>query len=119
MFTVVQFFEKQQLRVLAVPVSWVRDGFLMWPKLPSNEKIENLRTGGNDFHSATKKIPVIVSRKYKSLQAAEAAAEDLLKQEVSDIETKRKLLKHQKSKAVESRPLKNYNKIIEGMSYIF
>ncbi|XP_021703770.1 uncharacterized protein LOC110677188 [Aedes aegypti] len=116
MFTVAQFFEKQQLRVLAVPVSWVRDGCLLWPKLPSNEKIEKLRNGGCEFHGATKRIPVIVSRKYKSLHSAEAAAEDLLKQEVSDIETKRKLLKHRKSKPEESRPLKDYNKIISEIA---
>ncbi|XP_055543777.1 uncharacterized protein LOC129729292 [Wyeomyia smithii] len=89
MFAVAQFFEKQQLRVLAVPVSWMHDGYLMWPKLPSNDKLEKLRTGGIEFHGSTKKIPAIMGRKYKSLQAAEAAAEDLLKQEVSDIEAKR------------------------------
>lgn len=116
MFTVAQFIEKQKLNVLAVPASWVRDGCLMWPKIPSNEKLENLRTGGHEFHGATKKIPAMVGRKYKTLEAAEAAAEDLLKKEVSDIEGKRKILKHRKDKKVESRPLKDYNKIIQGKS---
>ncbi|XP_058819580.1 uncharacterized protein LOC131682241, partial [Topomyia yanbarensis] len=118
MFTVAQFFEKQQLRVLAVPVSWVRGGFLMWPKLPSNEKLDKLRMEGIEYHGATKKIPVIVGRKYKSLQAAEAAAEDLLKQEVSDIENKRNLLKHRKGKATDASLFKDYNKIIQEMSEI-
>ncbi|XP_062556649.1 uncharacterized protein LOC134221474 [Armigeres subalbatus] len=116
MFTVVQFFEKQQLQVLAVPVSWVREGILMWPKIPSNEKLDKMRTEGHEFHGATKKIPVIPSRKYKSLQAAEAAAEELLKQDVSDIETKRNLLKHRKAKPIDPRPLKDYNKIIQGIN---
>lgn len=114
MFTVAQFFEKQQLRVLAVPVSWVHDGCLMWPKIPSNEKLDKLRTGGNEFHGATKKIPAIMGRKFKTLQAAEAAAEDLLKLEISDVDTKRKLLKRRREKSVVSRPLKDYNKIIHG-----
>ncbi|XP_055539568.1 uncharacterized protein LOC129726644 [Wyeomyia smithii] len=113
MFAVAQFFEKQQLRVLAVPVSWMHDGYLMWPKLPSNDKLEKLRTGGIEFHGSTKKIPAIMGRKYKSLQAAEAAAEDLLKQEVSDIEAKRKLLKHRRNQKIESRPPKDYNKMIQ------
>lgn len=114
MFTVAQFFEKQQWRVLAVPVSWIRDGFLMWPKLPSNEKLDKLRTEGIEFHGTTKKIPVIAGRKFKCLQAAEAAAEDLLKQDVSDFEAKRKLLKHRKQTAENPRPLKDYNKIVQG-----
>nr|XP_029709889.1 uncharacterized protein LOC115255841 [Aedes albopictus] len=116
MFTVAQFFEKQQLRVLAVPASWVRDGYLLWPKLSSNEKLDKLRTEGMEFHGATKKIPVISSRKFKSLQAAEAAADDLLKQEVSDIEAKRKLLKHRKVVSEKPRPLKDYNKIIKEIA---
>lgn len=114
MFTVAQFFEKQQLRVLAVPVSWVRDGFLLWPKLSSNEKLDKLRTEGVEFHGSTKKIPVITSRKYKTLKTAEAAADDLLKQDVSDIEAKRKLLKHRKINSSTPRPLKDYNKMITG-----
>lgn len=113
MFTVAQFFEKQQLRVLPVLVSWVRDGILMWPKIPSNEKLDKLRKDGTEFHGVTEKIPVITSRKYKTLQAAEAAADDLLKQDVSDIETKRQLLKHRKMKTTEVRS-KDYNKIIQG-----
>ena len=91
-----KFFEKQ----------------LMWPKLASNEKIENIRTGRTEFYGASKRIAVIVSRKYKSLQASDSAAEELQKQEESDIETKHKLLEHQKSKTGETRPLKNNNKII-------
>ncbi|XP_062549884.1 uncharacterized protein LOC134214541 [Armigeres subalbatus] len=116
MFTVAQFFEKQQLRVLAVPVSWLRDGFLMWPKIPSNEKLDKLRMEGVEFNGATKRIPAISSRKYKSSQAAEAAAEELLKQDVSDIEAKRKLLKHRKDEASKPRPLKDYNKVIQEIS---
>lgn len=115
MFSVTQFFEKQQLRVLAVPSSWVRGGFLLWPKLLSNDKIEKMRVGGIEFHGSSKKIPVIVTRKYKSLQAAEAAAEDLLRQEVSDIEAKRKLLKHSN---VKKNPRKDYNQAIESMMSI-
>lgn len=112
MFTVAQFFEKQQLRVLAIPSSWIRGGCLLWPKLLSNDKIDKMRVDGTEFHGASKKIPAIVTRKYRSLQAAEAAAEDLLKHEVSDIETKRKLLKHSN---VKQNPRKDYNRAIESM----
>lgn len=114
MFTVVQFFEKQKLRVLAVPVSWVRDGYLMWPKLPSNEKLDKLRTGGYEFHGETKKIPAILGRKYRKLQTAEAAANNLLNLEISDIEAKRKLLKHRKNKTVQSNSVRDYNNIVQG-----
>ncbi|XP_058448998.1 uncharacterized protein LOC131428960 [Malaya genurostris] len=116
MFTVAQFFEKQQLRVLAVPSSWIRDGFLMWPKIPSNEKLDKLRTSGIEFHGAIKKIPVLAGKKYKSLEAAETAADSLLKQDVSDIETKRRILKQPKTKISDPRPLKDYNKIIQDIS---
>lgn len=116
MFSVVQFFEKQQLRVLAVPASWVRDGYLMWPKLSSNEKLDKMRTNGIDFHGATKKIPAITSRKYKSLKAAEAAAEELLKHDISDIDAKRKLLKNCKTKSATSQRSRDYNKIIGSMA---
>ncbi|XP_058448682.1 uncharacterized protein LOC131428654 [Malaya genurostris] len=140
MFTVAQFFEKQQLRVLAVPSSWIRDGFLMWPKIPSNEKLDKLRTSGIEFHGAMKKIPVLAGKKYKSLEAAEAAADSLLKQDVSDIETKRRILKlgcfnivrfvsisetsclrrlsaaASAAKISDLRPLKDYNKIIQDLT---
>lgn len=115
MFTVAQFFEKQQLCVLAVPASWVRDGYLMWPKLSSNETLDKMRTDGIDFHGATTKIPAITSRKYKSLKAAEAAADELLTHDISDIDAKRKLLKSRKTKTVAPQRSRDYNKKIESM----
>ncbi|XP_055544990.1 uncharacterized protein LOC129730038 [Wyeomyia smithii] len=78
MFAVVQFIENNKFQVLAVPVSWIKSGNLMWPKI-TNEKIEALRAAGDEFHGATKRIPVVISRKVRNFLAAEKIAEELTK----------------------------------------
>ncbi|XP_058840183.1 uncharacterized protein LOC131695705 [Topomyia yanbarensis] len=114
MFVVVQFIEKQQFQVLVVPVCWVKNDVLMWPKLLANDKIEELRTQGAKYNGTTKKIPVIVSRRFKNLTSAEAAAEALAQKDVSDVDGKKKILKpDKKSKPANS---KDYNKFFEEVA---
>ncbi|XP_055611216.1 uncharacterized protein LOC129757876 [Uranotaenia lowii] len=106
MFAVVQFIENNKFQVLAVPTSWIQKNVLMWPKL-SVEKIERLRVSGSEFNGPTKRIPVIVWRKLRNFKAAEKAAEELARKEVSDVEGKKKLLKPEKKpKLIDA---KNYN----------
>lgn len=111
MFAVVQFIENKKFQVLAVPVSWIKSGNLLWPKL-NNEKIEALRVSGAEFNGATKRIPVIIWKKVRNFQAAEKAADDLAKKEVSDIEGKKKKLKPQKKPTLKKG--KDYNAMFAG-----
>lgn len=111
MYTVVQFIENQKFKVMAVPSGWVRKNLLFWPKL-SNAKIEALRVSGDDYDGPTKKISVIVCNKYKKLDMAEEAAEELSKREVSDVDSKRKRLKPTKKPKLASP--KDYNLMIQG-----
>ncbi|KXJ81611.1 hypothetical protein RP20_CCG018606 [Aedes albopictus] len=109
MYAVVQFIENNKFQVLAVPVSWIRSGNLLWPKM-SNDKIEHLRVSGNEFHGAHKRIPVIVTGKFRSFEAAEKAADELAKKEVSDVEGKKKKLKPQKKPPLATA--KDYNAMV-------
>lgn len=111
MYTVVQFVENQKFKVMAVPSEWVRKNFLFWPKL-SNVKIEALRIGGGAYDGPTKKIPMIMYKKFKNLSMAEEAADDLSKREVSDVDNKRKRLKPMKKPKLASR--KDYNLMLKG-----
>lgn len=111
MYAVVQFIENNKFQVLAVPVSWIRSGNLLWPKM-SNDKIEHLRVSGNEFHGAHKRIPVIVTGKFRSFEAAEKAADELAKKEVSDVEGKKKKLKPQKKPPLATA--KDYNAMVAG-----
>lgn len=116
MFAVVQFIENKKFQVLTVPMSWIKNGILLWPKL-SNEKIEKLRESGAEFHGSVKRIPVIIWKKIRSFEAAERAADDLAKTEVSDVEGKKKILKQSvKSKPVDS---KDYNAMFAGKTKLF
>ncbi|XP_062541459.1 uncharacterized protein LOC134209494 [Armigeres subalbatus] len=98
MFGVVQFLENGRLQVLTVPMSWVKGGFLMWPKSIGNDKIERMRKDGTSFHGATKAIPVMVTKKFRNLAPAEAAVEELARKDVSDFEGKKKVLAKKKKK---------------------
>lgn len=111
MFAVVQFIENKKFQVLAVPVSWIKSGNLMWPKM-SNEKIEALRVSGAEYNGATKRIPVIIWKKVRNFQAAEKAADELAKREVSDVEGKKKKLEPQKKPAL--KKTKDYNAMFTG-----
>lgn len=111
MFAVIQFIENTKFQVLAVPVSWIKNGNLLWPKL-SNEKIEHLRVSGAEYHGAFKRIPVIITKKFRNFEAAEKAADDLAKRDVSDVEEKRKKLKPQKKPPLK-KP-KDYNAMLSG-----
>ncbi|XP_055541988.1 uncharacterized protein LOC129727810 [Wyeomyia smithii] len=115
MFAVVQFIENNKFQVLAVPVSWVKSGNLMWPKM-SNEKIEALRATGTEFHGATKRIPVIISRKVRNFLAAEKIADELTKKEVSDVEGKMEKLKPPKKSIFPKN--KNYNTMLAAIQKI-
>ena len=112
MFAVVQLIENQKFKVLVVPVSWIRNGVLLWPKLLSEQKIEELRINGTAYKGATKQIPVIVNERYKKLATAEAAADDLAMKEVSDVDGKKKRLKPEKKK--KAAAVKDYNKLFAG-----
>ncbi|KXJ75917.1 hypothetical protein RP20_CCG010753 [Aedes albopictus] len=92
MYSVVQLIENNKFKVMTVPTGWVKKGLLHWPKLP-NIKIEALRVTGQEYDGSSKKIAVIVFKKFKNLQMAEEAAEELSKREVSDVDNKRKRLK--------------------------
>lgn len=109
MYAVVQFIENGKFQVLSVPATWIRGGTLLWPKLLSNEKVEQMRREGIQYHGSTKTIPVIVTKKCKNFKSAEAAAESLTKQDVSDVDTKKKKLAR-KPKTV---PRKNYDDLME------
>lgn len=111
MYSVVQLIEKNKFKVIAVLSTWVRKNSLLWPKL-SNSKIEALRVTGQDYDGPTRKIPVIVFKKFKNLQMAEDAAEELSKREVSDVDNKRKRLKPAKSPKMASS--KDYNLMVQG-----
>lgn len=111
MYSVVQFIEKQKFNVMAVPSSWVKKSCLFWPKL-SNAKIEKLRIDGRDFDGSTKKIPVIVHKRFKELRQAEESAEALAKREVSDADDKKKRLKPVK-KPKAAAPT-DYNSLVKG-----
>ncbi|KXJ73642.1 hypothetical protein RP20_CCG015298 [Aedes albopictus] len=113
MFAVIQFIENTKFQVLAVPVSWIKNGNLLWPKL-SNEKIEHLRVSGAEHHGAFKRIPVIITKKFRNFEAAEKAADDLAKRDVSDVEEKRKKLKPQKKPPLK-KP-KDYNAMLSEHS---
>lgn len=114
MYGVAQFMENGRLQVLAVPMSWIQKGFLMWPKSLSNEKIDKMRQEGTVFNGSTKSIPVIVARKFRSFQAAEASVEELSKKDVSDFEAKKKQLKPAKKKKLAEKQ-SDYNKLCEGI----
>lgn len=114
MYGVAQFIENGRFQVLAVPMSWIQKEFLMWPKSLNNEKIDKMRKEGTIFKGATKSVPVIVTRKFRSFQAAEASVEELSKKDVSDFEAKKKQLKSAKKK----RPAEkrnDYNSLCKGM----
>lgn len=111
MYSVVQLIEKNKFKVIAVPSTWVRKNSLLWPKL-SNSKIEALRVTGQDYDGPTRKIPVIVFKKFKNLQMAEDAAEELSKREVSDVDNKRKRFKPTKAPKMASS--KDYNLMVQG-----
>ncbi|XP_058116610.1 uncharacterized protein LOC131287658 [Anopheles ziemanni] len=96
MFTIVEFFENQQQRLLAVPASWVRDGFLKWPKL-GNEAAEQLRKSGTAYHGVTKQYTAITHRKFKHLSAAEAVVKEMLRPDNSNVGANRYLLKRRKT----------------------
>ncbi|XP_053699461.1 uncharacterized protein LOC128746438 [Sabethes cyaneus] len=110
MYTVVQFVENQKFKVMAVPSGWVKKNYLFWPKL-SNVKIEALRVSGDAYDGPTKKIPMIIFKRFKNLLLAEEAAEDLSKREVSDVDNKRKRLKGMKKPKLASQ--KDYNLMIK------
>lgn len=111
MFAVVQFIEHNKFQVLAVPVSWIKSGVLLWLNI-SNEKIESLRVIGANYHGAAKRIPVIIWKKFRKFDAAEKAADELAKRDVSDVEGKKKKLKPQKKPSLEKT--KNYNAMLAG-----
>lgn len=115
MFGVAQFMENGRLQVLAVPMSWIRKGLLMWPKSLSNDKIDKMRKEGTAFNGATKGIPVLVTRKFRSFQAAESSVEELSKKDVSDFEGKKKLLKSNQKKRSEQKR-NDYNELCTGKS---
>lgn len=111
MYSVVQLIENNKFKVMTVPTGWVKKGLLHWPKLP-NIKIEALRVTGQEYDGPSKKIAVIVFKKFKNLQMAEEAAEELSKREVSDVDNKRKRLKPaKKPKCTNS---KDYNLMAQG-----
>lgn len=111
MFAIVQFIENNKFNVLAVPTSWIKKNQLMWPKI-ANDKIEKLRESGAEFRGSVKHIPVMVLKKLRNFEAAEKAADELAKKDVSDVEGKRKILKAKiKPKVVSS---KNYDAMFEG-----
>ncbi|KXJ76816.1 hypothetical protein RP20_CCG008880 [Aedes albopictus] len=95
---------------MAVPSGWVKQNCLLWPKL-TNAKTEMLRVNGQDYDGPTKRIPVIVHKRFKDLRQAEESAESLAKREVSDVDGKKKRLKPaKKPKPVAS---KDYNLLVE------
>lgn len=98
MFGVAQFLENGRLQVLAVPMTWVKGGLLMWPKSISNDKIEKMRKDGTPFHGSTKPIPAMITKKFRNFEPAEAAVEELARKDVSDFEGKKKALKATKRK---------------------
>lgn len=111
MYSVVQFIERQKFNVMAVPSGWVKQNCLLWPKF-TNAKTEMLRVNGQDYDGPTKRIPVIVHKRFKDLRQAEESAESLAKREVSDVDGKKKRLKPaKKPKPVAS---KDYNLLVEG-----
>lgn len=112
MYTVVQFIENQKFKVMVVPSKWLKKDVLFWPKLP-NIKIEALRVSGGHYDGPTKKISVIVFKKFKTLSMAEEAAEELSKREVSDIDNKMKRLKPTKKPRLVGP--KDYNLMVKGM----
>lgn len=114
MFAVVQFIENRKFQVLAVPISWIKGGILQWPKM-SNEKIENLRVSGAEFHGTSKRIPIIIFKKFRNFDAAERAADDLAKRDVSDVEGKKKKLKAQKLSV--PGKTKDYNAMLTGKKH--
>nr|XP_029710337.1 uncharacterized protein LOC115256214 isoform X2 [Aedes albopictus] len=116
MFGVAQFMENGRLQVLAVPMSWIRKGLLMWPKSLSNDKIDKMRKEGTAFNGATKGIPVLVTRKFRSFQAAESSVEELSKKDVSDFEGKKKLLKSNQKKRSEQKR-NDYNELCTAIAH--
>lgn len=118
MFGVVQFLENGRLQVLTVPMSWVKGGFLMWPKSIGNDKIERMRKDGTSFHGATKAIPVMVTKKFRNLAPAEAAVEELARKDVSDFEGKKKVLAKKKKKKPATK-LDELNELCAGMKILW
>lgn len=114
MYGVTQFIEKSRLQVLAVPMSWIHQEMLMWPKSLSNEKIEKMRKEGTVFNGSTKPIPVIVAKKFRSFDAAEAFVEDLSKKDISDFEAKKQQLKAAKKQKIPKKR-NDYNALCEGI----
>ncbi|XP_062711083.1 uncharacterized protein LOC115262857 [Aedes albopictus] len=109
MFAIVQFIENNKFNVLAVPTSWIKKNQLMWPKI-ANDK---MRESGAEFRGSVKHIPVMVLKKLRNFEAAEKAADELAKKDVSDVEGKQKILKAKiKPKVVSS---KNYDAMFEEM----
>lgn len=114
MFGVVQFLENGRLQVLAVPMSWMKGGFLMWPKAIGNDKIEKMRMDGTAFHGSTKSIPAMITKKFRNFKSAEAAVEELSRNDVSDFEGKKKMLKTAKRKKPVAK-LADLNDLCAGM----
>ncbi|XP_021707814.1 uncharacterized protein LOC110678778 [Aedes aegypti] len=69
-----------------------------------------MRKDGTVFNVATKAIPVIVTRKFRSFQAAEASVEELSKKDVSDFEGKKKQLKSNKKRKCDHKR-NDYNEL--------
>lgn len=82
LFAVVEFVSKTSaLKVLAVPMTWLKDDLLLWPKLMNGEAIYALRKEGTalDEGIETDSFPVIVLQQFEDYHSAEAAVQVILR----------------------------------------